>query len=74
MGGQSVLYHRHGGVTLLHITTRLVKSAAAALVRREGKTAASGSGALLMQMPKTAASSVQLEFGPLRKGSSSFNA
>ncbi len=42
MGGQSVLHHRHGGVTLLHITTRLVKSAAAAIVRREGKTAASG--------------------------------
>ncbi len=42
VGGQSVLYHRHGGVTLLHITTRLVNSAAAALVRREGKTAVSG--------------------------------
>ncbi len=50
MGGQSVLYHRHGGVTLLHITTRLVKSAAAALVRREGKRLPPGSGDLLMQI------------------------
>ncbi len=61
VGGQSVLYHRHGGVILLHIITRLVKSAAAALVRREGKTAASG----IWRSPnadrqKTAASSVQL--------------
>ncbi len=52
MGGQSVLYHRHGGVTLLHSTRKVGEVSGRRVSKAGGKRLFPGSGDLLMQITK----------------------
>ncbi len=52
MGGQSVLYHRHGGVTLLHRTHKVGEVSGRRVSKAGGKRLFPGSGDLLMQITK----------------------
>ncbi len=75
MGGQSVLYHRHGVVTLLHRTRKVGEVSGRRVSKAGGKRLFPGSGDLLMQITKKGSFlGSGLEFGPLRNRSSSFDA
>ncbi len=50
MGGQSVLYHRYGGVTLLHGTYKVGEVSGCRVSKAGGKRPFPGSGDLLMQI------------------------
>ncbi len=50
VGGQSVLYHRHGGVTLLHRTHKVGEVSGWCVSKAGGKRLFPGSGDLLMQI------------------------
>ncbi len=50
VGGQSVLYHRHGGVTLLHSTHKVGEVSGHRVSKAGGKRLFPGSGDLLMQI------------------------
>ncbi len=50
MGGQSVLYHRQGGVTLLHRTHKVGEVSGCRISKAGGKWLFPGSGDLLMQI------------------------
>ncbi len=50
MGGQSVLYHRHGGVTLLHRTHKVGEVSGCRASMAGGKRLFPGPGDVLMQI------------------------
>ncbi len=50
MGGQSVLYHRYGGVTLLHRTHKVGEVSGRHVSKAGGKWLLPGTGDLLMQI------------------------
>ncbi len=52
VGGQSVLDHRHGGVTLLHRTHKVGEVSGRRISKAGGKRLLPGSGDLLMQITK----------------------
>ncbi len=62
MGGQSVLDHRHGGVTLLHRTHEVGEVSGRHISKAGGKWLLPGSGDLLMQITE------KLEIPPFRLG------
>ncbi len=76
MGGQSVLDHRHGGVTLLHRTHKFGEVSGRRVSKAGGKRLLPGSGDLLMRILPKNGSFLRsgLEFEPLRNRTSSFEA
>ncbi len=62
MGGQSVLYHRHGGVILLHRTHKVGEVSGCRVSKAGGKWLFPGSGDLLMQITE------QWQLPPFRLG------
>ncbi len=50
VGGQSVLYHKHGGVTLLHRTHKVGEVSGCRVSKAGGKRLFPGSGDILMQI------------------------